>query len=77
MSFIDEPPDKRVNQERAREALATGADVLAVGCPFCMTMMEDGINATKGNREMRVMDVAELLLEATAELSTDSADYTD
>jgi hypothetical protein len=42
-----------------------------------MTMMEDGINATKGNREMRVMDVAELLLEATAELSTDSADYTD
>jgi Fe-S oxidoreductase len=66
MSFVDEPPDKRVNQERAREALATGADVLAVGCPFCMTMMEDGINAQRGNREMRVMDVAELLLEASS-----------
>jgi len=65
MSFIDEPPDKRVNQERAREALATGADVLAVGCPFCMTMMEDGVNARKGDREMRVLDVAEVLLEAT------------
>jgi Fe-S oxidoreductase len=77
MSFIDEPPDKRVNQERAREALSTGADVLAVGCPFCMTMMEDGISATKGTREMRVMDVAELLWEATAEPSTDSADYPD
>jgi Fe-S oxidoreductase/nitrate reductase gamma subunit len=64
MSFVDEPPDKRVNQERAGEALATGADVLAVGCPFCMTMMEDGINARKGDREMRVMDVAELLLES-------------
>jgi Fe-S oxidoreductase/nitrate reductase gamma subunit len=66
MSFVDEPPDKRVNQERAREALATGADVLAVGCPFCMTMMEDGINAQRADREMRVMDVAELLLEASS-----------
>jgi Fe-S oxidoreductase len=71
MSFVDEPPDKRVNQERAREALATGADVLAVGCPFCMTMMEDGINAQRGDREMRVMDVAELLWKAS---STDYAD---
>ena len=64
MSFIDEPADKRVNQERAREVIETGADVLAVGCPFCMTMMEDGINARKGDRDVRVMDVAELLLEA-------------
>jgi Fe-S oxidoreductase/nitrate reductase gamma subunit len=65
MSFVDEPPDKRVNQERAREALETGAEVLAVGCPFCMTMMEDGVNARKGDREMKVMDVAELLWEAS------------
>jgi Fe-S oxidoreductase/nitrate reductase gamma subunit len=65
LSFVDEPPDKRVNQERAQEALNTGADVLAVSCPFCMTMMEDGINARKGAREVRVMDVAELLWEAT------------
>ena len=63
MSFIEEPPDKRVNQERAREALETGAAVLAVSCPFCMTMMEDGINARKGAREMRVMDIAEVLLD--------------
>jgi Fe-S oxidoreductase/nitrate reductase gamma subunit len=65
MSFVDEPPDKRVNQERAREAIETGADVLAVGCPFCMTMMEDGINARKGERDIKVLDVAELLWEAT------------
>ena len=64
MSFVDEPPDKRVNQERASEALATGADVLAVSCPFCMTMMQDGINARRGEREMRVMDIAEVLWEA-------------
>lgn len=67
MSFVDEPPDRRVNQERAREALETGAEVLAVGCPFCMTMLEDGVNARRGDREMKVMDVAELLWEATKE----------
>jgi len=64
MSFVEEPPDKRVNQERAREALATGADVVAVACPFCTTMMEDGINALKGARDVRVMDVSELLLQS-------------
>ena len=65
LSFVDEPPDKRVNQERAREVLETGADVLAVGCPFCMTMMEDGINARKGERDVKVLDVSELLWEAS------------
>jgi Fe-S oxidoreductase len=61
MSFVEEPKDKRVNQERARQALETGADVVAVGCPFCMTMMEDGVNAKRGERDVKVMDVAELL----------------
>jgi Fe-S oxidoreductase len=64
MSFIDEPPDRRVNQARARQALETRADIVAVGCPFCMTMLEDGINACKGDRDAKVMDVAELLLQA-------------
>jgi len=71
MSFIDEPASQRVNQERAREAIETGADVLAVGCPFCMTMMEDGINARKGERDIRVRDVAELLWEAAKPRGTD------
>jgi len=65
MSFVDEPPNQRVNQERAREILETEADTVAVGCPFCMTMMEDGINARKGSRDVRVMDVSELLWEAS------------
>ncbi len=64
MSFVDEPAGQRVNQERAREALKTGAEVVAVGCPFCMTMLEDGINARRGERDVRVMDVAELLWES-------------
>ena len=64
MSFVDEPKDKRVNQERARQLLDTGADIVAVGCPFCTTMLEDGINARKGDREVKVMDVAELLWQS-------------
>lgn len=64
MSFVDEPKHQRVNQERARQALETGADVVAVGCPFCMTMLEDGINAKRGERNVKVMDVAEILLQS-------------
>lgn len=64
MSFIDEPPNQRVNQARARQILDTGANVVAVGCPFCVTMLEDGINAQKGTRELQVLDVAELLWQA-------------
>lgn len=71
MSFIDEPASQRVNQERAREAIETGADVVAVGCPFCLTMLEDGINAGKGERDVRVMDVAELLWEAAKPPATE------
>jgi Fe-S oxidoreductase/nitrate reductase gamma subunit len=73
MSFIEEPADQRVNQERAREILESGVDTVAVGCPFCMTMMEDGINARKGSRDVRVMDVAELLWEASREKGSDSS----
>jgi Fe-S oxidoreductase len=45
-------------QERARQILETDAEVVAVGCPFCMTMLEDGINARKGDRDLKVKDVA-------------------
>jgi Fe-S oxidoreductase len=64
MSFVEEPKDKRVNQERARQALETGADIIAVGCPFCMTMLEDGVNAKREERDVKVMDVAELLWQS-------------
>jgi len=64
MSFVEEPRDKRVNQERARQLLETGATTVAVGCPFCLTMLEDGINARRGDREVEVLDVAEMLWKA-------------
>ena len=64
MSFVDEPSDKRVNHERAKEILATEADTVAVGCPFCTTMIEDGSNANKGDRKIEGKELAELLNES-------------
>ncbi|BDG61065.1 (Fe-S)-binding protein [Caldinitratiruptor microaerophilus] len=57
-------PGPRVNQIRAREAVETGANVIATACPFCMQMMEDGVKTTAGEDGPAVRDVAELLLEA-------------
>ena len=52
----------QINEERAREAAATGADTLAVACPFCTVMLDDGVRQT--GSEMRVADVSTLLAEA-------------
>ena len=59
--WMEEDPKQRVSTERAKEAIATGARTVAVGCPFCLTMMTDGI-AAQGS-EARVLDVAEVLAE--------------
>ena len=67
LSFVDEAPNQRVNRARAQQAVDTGADIVAVGCPFCMTMMEDGVKACQTGqtgRAMKVRDVAELLWES-------------
>ena len=61
LMWIEEPSDKRVNSKRVEHAVETGANILAVACPFCMTMLEDGVKAGTGERELKVMDIAELL----------------
>lgn len=55
---------KDVNIERAEEALGTGASTIAVACPFCMTMMSDGIKNKEKEAEVKVKDLAELIAEA-------------
>ncbi len=59
--WMEEDPKQRVSTVRAQEALATGATTVAVGCPFCLTMMTDGVAAQSS--EARVLDVAEILAE--------------
>lgn len=59
--WADEPSEQRVSNVRAREALDSGAQTLAVACPFCMAMLDEGVNLEKGERNLKVLDIAELL----------------
>ena len=58
----DEPGNKRINIERTEEALATGAEIVAANCPFCLTMMMDGIKAAEKQESVMVYDLAELIV---------------
>jgi len=59
--FMEESRGRRINQARVAEAQATGAEVLAAACPFCMTMFEDGIRGAGVEGNLRVLDIAELV----------------
>jgi heterodisulfide reductase subunit D len=52
---------KRINTERSEEAISTGASVIAAACPFCNTMLTDGVKSTEKEGEVAVMDVAEIV----------------
>ena len=59
--WMEEDADKRVNEIRAKEASKTGADCVAVGCPFCMTMMSDGLKEIGDVKPVK--DISEIMLE--------------
>ncbi|ABS24229.1 (Fe-S)-binding protein [Anaeromyxobacter sp. Fw109-5] len=62
--WLEEKLGTRVNQHRVDEAAATlgeAGGVVATGCPFCLTMMKDGVNETGREERLRVMDVAEIV----------------
>jgi len=60
--WMEESRGTRVNAERARQALATGAEAVAVGCPFCLTMLGDGLAADPANQAgVTTLDLAEIL----------------
>ncbi len=56
-----EPGNKDINIERTEEAIGTGAKTIAVGCPFCLTMMTDGIKNKEKENDIDVLDLAELI----------------
>jgi len=62
--WMEEHHGKRINIERTEEALSTGASTIASACPFCMTMMNDGVKAKEAAEKVQVRDVAEILLDA-------------
>ena len=57
--WMEERQGKRINVERTEELLATGADTIAVACPFCMTMISDGVKAAAA--DVPVLDIAEVV----------------
>ncbi len=57
----EEKGSTRVNFERTREAIATGADIIAAACPFCNTMLTDGVKNSEKEDQVKVMDIAELI----------------
>jgi len=61
--FLEDVEGGRINEERTREAIATDADTIASACPFCMTMLTDGVKAHDKTEEVRVKDIAEIVLE--------------
>jgi len=65
--WMEEDADKRVNEIRAKEASDTDADCVAVGCPFCMTMMTDGLKEIGDGKPVK--DISEIMLE---NLNTDN-----
>lgn len=59
-----EPGNKEVNIERTEQALDTKPEIIAAGCPFCNTMMTDGVKNKEKEGKIAVMDVAELIANA-------------
>jgi Fe-S oxidoreductase len=61
--WMEENIGTRVNENRAQEAIDTGADTVATACPFCMTMMTDGVKAHGKESSIVVKDIAEIVAE--------------
>lgn len=59
----DEPGDKRINVERADEIIASGADIVVANCPFCLTMLSDGLKAREKQDNIMVYDLSELIIQ--------------
>src|SRR6476646_3332857 len=57
----EEKGEKRINFERTNEAIETGSTVIAAACPFCNTMLTDGVKNAEKEESVKVMDIAELI----------------
>jgi Fe-S oxidoreductase len=60
-----EKGNMEINIKRTEEALETKPDIIAAGCPFCNTMLSDGIKNKKKEEDIKVLDIAELINQAS------------
>ncbi len=68
MWFEGHDREAQIAHVRAREAAATGAQVLATACPFCLNMLTDAVKTLGLDDRLEVKDIAELVAEATLAL---------
>ena len=61
--WMEEDPADRINLNRVREALGKNPDTIAVACPYCMTMFEDGVKDLQADKRVKVMDIVEIVAE--------------
>jgi Fe-S oxidoreductase len=54
----------RISTERTKEAIGTGAKIIASNCPFCMTMLSDGVKSNEKEEEVEVLDLAEMIVQS-------------
>ncbi len=57
----EEKGDTRISTVRTKEAIETGASIIAANCPFCMTMLSDGVKTNEKENEVKVLDIAEMI----------------
>ena len=62
--WMEETKGEKINDNRAKEAIKTGADTVATACPFCLTMLTDGVEANKPEKPVQVKDIAEVVAES-------------
>ncbi len=65
--WMEEEPEQRVNLNRTKEILDAGVDTVAVGCPFCKTMISDGVKHHGKDEDVAVLDIAEVVASALGE----------
>ena len=59
-----EKGDKEINELRTEDALKTNPEIIATACPYCMTMMSDGVKVKEKESEITVLDIAELIAQS-------------
>jgi Fe-S oxidoreductase/nitrate reductase gamma subunit len=62
--WMEENPEKRVNNRRVDELISCGADCVATACPYCLTMFEDGLKAKQAEEKIKAKDISEIVAEA-------------
>ncbi|MFH1003220.1 MAG: hypothetical protein V1780_03660, partial [Chloroflexota bacterium] len=65
--WMEEPPEKRVSTRRTGEILKAGVGLVATACPYCLSMLEDGLKAGGADETVAVADLSELVLKALPE----------